>query len=391
MPVCPQSSCLLPAVNDGEPRSNDVNNNPVRPGTFPPPPPPPPPPLPNSSKLNNIVVGGGVAGILQKWVNYGKGWRPRWFVLHDGVLSYYKIHGPHKISISKETEKGVRVIGEDSLKLIRKPKNQGVEPNRRRRPLGEVHLKVSSIRESRSDDKRFSIFSGTKRLHLRAESREDRAAWIEALQVAKDLFPHISINDLTSPVENITVSTEKLRSRLLEEGLSEEAIQESEQIMMAEFSTLQNQLNLLQRKQFLLIETLRQLETEKFDLETKVVDESQHHSKQASSSKNRNGKYSEGSVTDSDDDNERQDGPEEESDEDEYTYFDTREFLSSNSLRRTDSGHRRSSVDSDDGLALLNSRNGVDVDMQMVGFNYPYAQRRKSLPEPKEKEKGVSL
>lgn len=390
MPVCPQTSCLLPAVNDEESRLNDANNNPIRPGTFPPPPPPPPPPLPNCSKLNNIVVGGGVAGILQKWVNYGKGWRSRWFVLHDGVLSYYKIHGPHKISVSRETQKGIRVIGEDSLKLIRKPKNQGVEANRRRRPLGEVHLKVSSIRESRSDDKRFSIFTGTKRLHLRAESREDRATWIEALHAAKDLFPHISINDLTS-VENITVSTEKLRCRLLEEGLSEAAIQESEQIMMAEFSALQNQLNLLQRKQFLLVETLRQLETEKFDLETKVVDESQHRSKQASSSKSRNGKYSEGSVTDSDDDNERQDGPEEESDEDESTYFDTREFLSSNSLRRTDSGHRRSSVDSDDGLALANSRNGVDVDMQMVGFNYPYVQRRKSLPEPKEKEKGVSL
>jgi hypothetical protein len=42
-------------------------------------------------------------------------------------------------------------------------------------------------------------------------------------------------------------------------------------------------------------------------------------------------------------------------------------------------------------LALSNSRFGVDVDMQMVGFDHPYVQRRKNLPEPKEKEKGVSL
>lgn len=35
-------------------------------------------------------------------------------------------------------------------------------------------LQVSSIRESRSDDKRFSIFTGTKRLHMRAETQEDR-------------------------------------------------------------------------------------------------------------------------------------------------------------------------------------------------------------------------
>ena len=32
-----------------------------------------------------------VAGILFKYVNLGKGWRPRFFVLHDGVLTYYKV------------------------------------------------------------------------------------------------------------------------------------------------------------------------------------------------------------------------------------------------------------------------------------------------------------
>lgn len=57
------------------------------------------------------------SGILYKWVNYGKGWKSRWFVLQDGVLSYYKLHGPDKIAVNKETEKGLRVIGEDSLKL----------------------------------------------------------------------------------------------------------------------------------------------------------------------------------------------------------------------------------------------------------------------------------
>ena len=40
------------------------------------------------------IVGNGIFVILYKWVNYGKGWRPRWLVLQDGVLSYFKIHGP---------------------------------------------------------------------------------------------------------------------------------------------------------------------------------------------------------------------------------------------------------------------------------------------------------
>lgn len=90
-------------------------------------------------KINDLV-GSGISGVLYKWVNYGKGWRPRWFVLQDGVLSYYKIHGPDKIVVSLETEKGSRVIGEDSLRRISRRKTGGTQL--RRKPFGEVHLKV---------------------------------------------------------------------------------------------------------------------------------------------------------------------------------------------------------------------------------------------------------
>jgi len=90
-------------------------------------------------KINDIV-GNGISGILYKWVNYGKGWRPRWFVLQDGVLSYYKIHGPDKILVNQETEKGSKIIGEESMRRISRPKN-GNSQNRRK-PVGEIHLKV---------------------------------------------------------------------------------------------------------------------------------------------------------------------------------------------------------------------------------------------------------
>lgn len=119
---------------------------------------------------------------------------------------------------------------------------------------------MSSIKESKSDDKRFSIFTGTKRLHLRAETREDRLAWMEALQAVKDMFPRMSNSELMAPSDNIHLSTEKLRQRLVEEGVREIAIQESEQIMKSEFATLQNQLLLLKQKQLLLTDRLRQLE-----------------------------------------------------------------------------------------------------------------------------------
>ncbi|KAL9359224.1 hypothetical protein Peur_047347 [Populus x canadensis] len=341
-------------------------------------------------KINDIV-GNGISGVLYKWVNYGKGWRPRWFVLQDGVLSYYKIHGPDKIFVNQETEKGSKVIGEESMRRISRPKN-GNSQNRRK-PVGEIHLKVSSIRESRSDDKRFSIFTGTKRLHLRAETREDRLAWMEALQAVKDMFPRMSNSELMAPLDNVAVSTEKLRQRLQEEGVREEVIQDGEQIMRTEFAALQNQIVLLKQKQWLLIDTLRQLETEKVDLENTVVDESQRQliDQCTSSSTLLQDKFS-ASVSESDDDNERVDAAEEETDDEENTFFDTRDFLSSGSFKSNESGFRTSSFSSDDeGFFSLESEDCIDPSIRSVGSNYPYIKRRKKLPDPIQKEKGVSL
>ncbi|XVE55393.1 hypothetical protein DITRI_Ditri03aG0155000 [Diplodiscus trichospermus] len=344
-------------------------------------------------KINNIV-GNGISGVLYKWVNYGKGWRPRWFVLQDGVLSYYKIHGPDKIVVSQETEKGCKVIGEESLRIISRHRNSISHHSKtRRKPFGEVHLKVSSARESRSDDKRFSIFTGTKRLHLRAETRDDRVAWTEALQAVKEMFPRMSNSELMAPMDNAAVSTEKLRQRLMQEGVSESAIQDSEQIMRGEFAALQDQLVLLKQKQWLLIDTLRQLETEKVDLENTVVDESQNKLNDlGTSSMIRQDKSSEGSVTDTDDDNERVDAAEEETDEDDNTFFDTRDFLSSSSFKSSGSDFRTSSFSSDDGgINAVGSEDDIDPYIKSAGSNFPYIKRRKKLPDPVEKEKGVSL
>ncbi|XP_023769382.1 oxysterol-binding protein-related protein 1C isoform X2 [Lactuca sativa] len=341
-------------------------------------------------KINDIV-GSGISGILHKWVNYGKGWRPRWFVLQDGVLSYYKIHGPDKIVVSKETENGSRVIGDESFRRFSRHRNSGATSNNshhpRRKPVGEVHLKVSSIRESRSDDKRFSIFTGTKRLHLRADTRDDRIAWMEAFQAVKGMFPRLSNSELMAPVGGFTVSTEKLRQRLLQEGVSETAIQDTELIMRTEFSAMQDQLVLLKQKHLLLMDTLRMLETEKVDLENTVVDESQRQSKEVgATSRLRQEKYS-ASGSESEDDNERgdADAAEEETDDEENAFFDTRDFLSSGSFKSTGSDMRSSSFSSDD------EEDHQDASIRSFGNDFPRVKRRKKLPDPIEKEKGVSL
>lgn len=249
------------------------------------------------------------------------------------------------------------------------------------------------MRESRSDDRRFSIFSGTKRLHLRAETREDRAAWLEALRATKEMFPRMSTSEMVGPGDTAAaaaVSTERLRKRLQQEGVSEAAIADSERIVREEFEALHKQLVLLKQKQALLLDTLRHLETEKVDLENTLVDESQRQSKEyGSASRPRNEKLSEGSGSESDDYNEPQDPAEEETDDEENIYFDTTDFLSSSSFKSSGSDFQRSEAGSDDEDDY--PMDGIDPSMKSVGINYPYVRRRKKLPDPVEKEKGVSL
>ncbi|XP_062212164.1 oxysterol-binding protein-related protein 1C-like isoform X2 [Phragmites australis] len=337
--------------------------------------------LPEGVKLNEIV-GGGISGILYKWVNYGCGWRPRWFALHDGVLSYYKIHGPDRIVLSRETERGAKVIGEDSIRRLARPSTfsstQSNGHHQPRKPLGEIHLKVSTVRESRSDDRRFSIFSGTKRLHLRAETREDRTAWLEALRATKEMFPRMSSSEMVGLGDTaaaVAVSTERLRQRLQQEGVSEPAIADSERIVQAEFEALHKQLVLLKQKHAFLLETLRQLEKRsiwRIPLLMRAKDSQKK-----------------GSASESDDYNEPQDPAEEETDDDENIYFDTRDFLSSSSFKSSGSDFQRSEGGSDDEEDY--PMDGIDPSMKSVGISYPYVRRRKKLPDPVEKEKGVSL
>ncbi|XP_052205438.1 oxysterol-binding protein-related protein 1D isoform X3 [Diospyros lotus] len=348
-------------------------------------------------------VGGSVAGVLYKWVNYAKGWRARWFMLEDGVLSYYKIHGPDKIVMSPSREKGVKVIGEDSLRYMKKSSwssnNRFGGSAKQWKPFGEIHLKVSSIRASKSDDKRLSIFTGTKTLHLRCLTKEDRAAWIDALLAAKDQFPRVLTSIDFAPSEYTAVSTDKLRSRLLQEGISEMVIKDCESIMLYELSELQNQLKALQLKHIMLLDKLRQLETEKIELEATVVDETKERK---SFCVEGNGRFSdfysimsEGSASDSDADNESRDGVDVDTDEEDGMYFDTNDFLSSESLRSV--SYRSRENMGNDCSPLMHNKESLfsdrlrEAQMEIKPIEYPFIKRRFSLPEPKEKEKPVGL
>lgn len=81
-------------------------------------------------------VGGGVAGLLQKWTNYSKGWRSRWFLLRNGVLSYSKSCRSDNLIAAE-----VRTIGDVTVSFKRSSSVNDRRSNRRQ-SVGVVHLKV---------------------------------------------------------------------------------------------------------------------------------------------------------------------------------------------------------------------------------------------------------
>ena len=76
-----------------------------------------------------------------------------------------------------------------------------------------------------------------------------------------------------------------------------------------------------------------------------------------------------------------------ESDEDEVTYFDTRNFLSVESLRSASSRRRELVTNGCNGLEYI----GDSTLNTVKCTKYPVVKRRDKLPEPKEKEKPIGL
>uniref|UniRef100_A0A6N2K451 PH domain-containing protein n=1 Tax=Salix viminalis TaxID=40686 RepID=A0A6N2K451_SALVM len=330
-----------------------------------------------------------VAGVLYKWTNFGKGWRSRWFLLKNGVLSYSKTRRPpESINLGDD----VRLIGEISMnRLLRLDSRGGSGRPKPQKTVGIVQLKISSFRESKSDDKRFYIFTATKTLHLRSDSKRDRVVWIQALVSTRSLFPSRSLNDSLSLVSNdLSISTDRLKKRLLDEGINENIVQDCELIMISEFSEIQVQVKVLCEERSNLHDTLRQLEAANIENETSGIPDGEYQLTKHEFSSLGRGKYSDYSTTESSDDIEKQE-LEEVSDEDGASFYDTKEYfteLDVSGLPLTEVGkysekHRR--------FNQLENEERMHAEKRICSSGYPHIERRKKLPDPVEKEKGVSL
>ncbi|KAJ4712775.1 Oxysterol-binding protein [Melia azedarach] len=332
-----------------------------------------------------------VAGVLYKWTNYGKGWRSRWFLLKNGVLSYSKIRRPEHLNLLPPTD-DVKLIGEISTNRLSRMDSSGFK-RKQHKDVGIVHLKqISSFRESKSDDRRFYIFTATKTLHLRTNSKKDRVAWVQALVSTRSLFPLRPLNDSFSLVpKDLSISTERLKKRLVEEGVNENVVKDCEQIMLSEFTEIQGQLKVLCEERSNLLDTIRQLEAANIEADPSGLQDGEYQLTKHEFSSLGRGKYSECSTTESSDDVEKQE-LEEVSDEDETSFYDTREYFSEPSV--SCGPIKAVTNQAKEQKELENTFDNVEKMYDEKGqcdSGYPHVERRKKLPDPVEKEKGVSL
>ncbi|KAK9480133.1 Oxysterol-binding protein-domain-containing protein [Lipomyces japonicus] len=95
-------------------------------------------------------------GYLKKWTNYTSGYKLRWFVLENGILSYYKQQ-------------------DDADTACR----------------GSINMRIATLKLDSSEKQRFEILGkGSVRYHLRANHSVEASRWVwaltQAIQFAKD-------------------------------------------------------------------------------------------------------------------------------------------------------------------------------------------------------------
>lgn len=84
-----------------------------------------------------------VAGVLYKWTNYRKGWRSRWFLLRNGVLTYSKIRRSDRLNLLPPND-DVRLIGDISNSKLSRTVS-GRCTGKHRKAVGIVQLKVMPL------------------------------------------------------------------------------------------------------------------------------------------------------------------------------------------------------------------------------------------------------
>ncbi|XP_060767806.1 pleckstrin homology domain-containing family A member 3 [Neoarius graeffei] len=117
-------------------------------------------------------------GVLYKWTNYMTGWQPRWFVLNNGIISYY-----------------------DSQDNVCKGSK------------GSIKMSVCEIKVHPTDNTRLElIIPGEQHFYVKAVNAAERQKWLVALGSSK-----AGLTDTRTKKEReLTETTESLKTKMSE-------------------------------------------------------------------------------------------------------------------------------------------------------------------------------
>jgi hypothetical protein len=108
-------------------------------------------------------------GYLKKWTNYTSGFKLRWFVLEDGVLSYYKHQGWSLISPFPFQNRQTNVGTDDAGSACR----------------GAISMRIAKLHMDAQDKTRFEIHGKSSvKYHLKANHVVEAKRWFWALNNA---------------------------------------------------------------------------------------------------------------------------------------------------------------------------------------------------------------
>eukprot|EP00178_Gracilaria_changii_P010830 TRINITY_DN313_c0_g1_i1.p1 TRINITY_DN313_c0_g1~~TRINITY_DN313_c0_g1_i1.p1 ORF type:complete len:844 (+),score=118.45 TRINITY_DN313_c0_g1_i1:11051-13582(+) len=129
-------------------------------------------------------------GILLKFTNVIKGWKPRTFSLENGRLVYFAADSEEDDSPASSSRNLFEK--EVSSKKIRSKlrffKRAFSREDRERDVKGSINLQMAVITPDESDNCRFAIDVGNDVYHCKAETREERDDWVHVLNASNAYF-----------------------------------------------------------------------------------------------------------------------------------------------------------------------------------------------------------
>lgn len=139
------------------------------------------------------------SGVLIKYTNPLRGWKPRLFTLEMGLLVYKSVPGSEEDPLKAEDSRddalrkshSVASQGGSHKMLSRVRRKLDSEKDKEKDVRGVIEVQHAVVTADESDLTRFAIDTGHDLFHVKAQSESDRDEWLQALLDSRQYFAAI--------------------------------------------------------------------------------------------------------------------------------------------------------------------------------------------------------